>query len=214
MKKILFIISLSVLIALVFAPIFTKSVDKNQEYEFIETHIESKNTDTEEYTEQLIREMKKEMELLNNVCDKKEWFISYKNIVEKYSHTIEPPETIYDYFSDKEVELLFRVVEAEATAGGFNEKANVASVIFNRLSHEGFGDTLNEILVPKQFSPLKDGRAYKVEVTEDTILACEYTFMIEDTTGGAIYFESEDSNVHASYAEYLFTDKVGHKFYK
>lgn len=94
------------------------------------------------------------------------------------------------------------------------KKANVASVIFNRLDHEGFGQTLSEILVPKQFSPLKDGRVCKIEITEDTILACEYAFMIEDTTNGALYFESGNSNVHAAYAEYLFTDKINHHFYK
>lgn len=157
--------------------------------------------------------MQKHEELLN-IKDNKEYFIEYKKLIEEYSEWIDKPETIYDYFTEEELNLLFRVVEAEATAGGFNEKANIASVIFNRLAHDEFGDTLNEILVKSQFSPLRDGRAYKVEITEDTILACEYAFMIEDTTNGAIFFESKGSNIHDSYAEFLFQDGIGHKFYK
>ena len=35
-----------------------------------------------------------------------------------------------------------------------------------------------------------------------------------DVTGGAIYFESKDCNVHAAYSEFLFQDDIGHKFYK
>ena len=148
------------------------------------------------------------------IQDNKEFFLEYKKLIDEYSEWCDPPESIYDCFSEEELNLLFRVVEAEATAGGFDEKANVASVIFNRLEHEKFGDTLNEILIPSQFSPLSDGRAYKVKITEDTILACEYAFMIDDTTDGAIYFEAKGSNVHAAYAEFLFQDSIGHKFYK
>ena len=54
----------------------------------------------------------------------------------------------------------------------------------------------------------------KQGITEDTILACEYAFQLPDVTGGAIYFESKDSNVHAAYAEFMFQDDIGHKFYK
>lgn len=107
---------------------------------------------------------------------------------------------------------MFRVVEAEATAGGFNEKANVASVIFNRINHDDFGDTLSEILVAHQFSCISDGRYLKVEITEDTILSCEYAFMIEDTTDGALFFE-KGTGVHSAYADYTFTDDIGHNFY-
>lgn len=157
--------------------------------------------------------LRKQKEILN-IKDNKEYFLEYKKLIEEYSDWFDPPLNIYDYFDENEIDLLFKVVEAEATAGGFDEKANIASVIFNRLDHEKFGDTLNEILIPSQFSPLLDGRAYKVEITEDTILACEYAFMIDDTTDGALYFEAKGSNVHAAYAEYMFTDQIGHSFYK
>lgn len=159
-----------------------------------------------------ISDMNEKISDIEAINDKKEWFILYKNIINEYSDIIDPPETIYDYYSDEELNLLFRVVEAEATAGGFYEKANVASVIFNRINHESFGNTLSDILVKKQFSCISDGRYLKVNISEDTILACEYVFMIEDTTNGSIFFEA-GGNAHSAYADYVFTDAIGHNFY-
>lgn len=121
-KKILCTVMLSVMIALIFAPIFTESGDKNEEYEHV-VHIETKSIETEEECiERIINEMQYEMDSINSIKDKKKWFISYKNIVEKYSDILDTPESIYDCFSDDELNQLFRVVEAEATAGGFEEK--------------------------------------------------------------------------------------------
>lgn len=161
--------------------------------------------------ELLIEEMQAEMNAIKSIEDPKEYFLEYKRIIQKYDE-LDPPETIYDYYSNEELDLLFRVVEAEATEGGFNEKANVASVIFNRIYHDEFGNTMNDVLVENQFSCISDGRYLEVKITEDTILACEYVFMIEDTTDGAIFFE-KGTGAHASYANYTFTDNIGHNFY-
>ena len=141
-----------------------------------------------------IEEMNQKIADIESIKDKKEWFIAYKNILDEYSEVIDPPETIYDYFTDEELDLLFRVVQAEIDDEYlFEPKTNVASVIFNRLQHERFPDTLSEILVYDQFSPISDGRYKKVEVSEDTILACEYAFQIEDTTGGCLFFDSNNT---------------------
>lgn len=220
MKRVLFIISLSIMIALIFAPIFTDGESKNEEIEYVEVHIETETE--EEYIERLISEMQSEMETINIIEDKKELFIAYKEIIDKYSDTLDPPETIYDVFvrtgteyeeqDIKTLELLFRVVEAEATEGSFLEKANVASVIYNRVEHKEFGNTLNDVLTYDQFSSISDGRYLNVDITEDTILACEYAFMIQDTTDGALFFE-KGTDIHSSYTDYLFTDDIGHCFY-
>lgn len=106
--------------------------------------------------------------------------------------------------------MLFHVVQAEVgDEYSFAQKCNVASVIFNRFYHERFPNTLSEILVHDQFSPIADGRYREVEVTEDTILACEYAFMTEDTTGGCLLF---DSNNTLNY-QFVFNDSA-HNFYK
>lgn len=157
-----------------------------------------------------IEEMNYEMTEIETITDKKEWFIAYKSIIEEYSYIIDPPETIYDYFTEEELDLLFRVVQAEVgDEYSFESKVNVANVIFNRFYHERFPDTLSDILVRDQFSPIADGRYKEVEVTEDTILACEYAFMLEDTTDGCLFF---DSNNTLSY-QFVFNDGA-HNFYK
>ena len=157
-----------------------------------------------------IEEMNYEMTEIETITDKKEWFIAYKNIIEEYSYIIDPPETIYDYFSEEELDLLFHVVQAEVgDEYSFESKVNVANVIFNRFYHERFPNTLSDILVCDQFSPIADGRYREVEVTEDTILACEYAFMLEDTTDGCLFF---DSNNTLNY-QFVFDDGA-HNFYK
>lgn len=157
-----------------------------------------------------IEEMNYEMTEIETITDKKEWFIAYKSIIEEYSYIIDPPETIYDYFTEEELDLLFHVVQAEVgNEYSFESKVNVANVIFNRFYHERFPDTLSDILVRDQFSPIADGRYKEVEITEDTILACEYAFMMEDTTDGCLFF---DSNNTLNY-QFVFNDGE-HNFYK
>ncbi len=160
--------------------------------------------------DEAIENMNQEMIEIESIEDKKDWFIAYKNIIDKYSEILDPPETIYDYFSEEELALLFRVVQAEiGDSGEFIQKVNVASVIFNRLYHERFPDTLSEILVYDQFATISNGKYKEVDVTEDTILACEYAFQIEDTTNGSLFF---DSNNSLNY-EFVFNDSA-HNFYK
>ena len=56
-------------------------------------------------------------------------------------------ETLYDAFLKEELEKMFGVIEAEVgSLGGFEERCNVASVIFNRLEDGRFGDSLDEVL--------------------------------------------------------------------
>lgn len=145
----------------------------------------------------------------NKIKDKKEWFIAYKNIIGEYSYIIDSPETIYDCFTDEELDLLFRTVQAEiGDEYSFEQKCNVASVIFNRVYHEKFPNNLKEILIPSQFSVIKSERYKEVEVSETTILACEYAFLIGDTTNGCLFF---DSNNVLNYC-FLFNDGA-HNFY-
>lgn len=156
-----------------------------------------------------IEEMNQKMAEIESIEDKKEWFIAYKSIIDEYSHIIDSPETIYEYFTEEELDLLFHVVQAEVgDEYSFEQKVNVASVIFNRLEHEKFPDDLSEIIVYDQFSPISNGRYKEVEVSEDTILACEYAFEIEDTTDGCLFF---DSNNTLNY-QFVFNDKA-HNFY-
>lgn len=157
-----------------------------------------------------IENMNVEMAEIESIKDKKEWFIAYKEIVDKYSYILDPPERIYDYYTDEELDMFFHVVQAEiGDEYTFEQKCNVASVILNRIEHYKFSDKMLEILTPDQFETVKNGRINKVSVSEDTILACEYAFEIEDTTDGCLFF---DSNNTLKY-EFVFSDSA-HNFYK
>lgn len=157
-----------------------------------------------------IEEMNQKMTEIESIEDKKEWFIAYKSIIEEYSYIIDPPETIYDYFSKEELDLLFHVVQAEVgDEYSFESKINVAAVIFNRLAHERFPNSLSEIFSKDQFSTISNERYKKVNVSEDTILACEYAFQIEDTTNGCLFFDSNNSLDY----KFVFNDNA-HNFYR
>lgn len=161
-------------------------------------------------------------ELMNSLeyCeDKEEWYRDYLKFLRKYEdeELIDLPETIYDVYEQDEIELFQRVVEAEVGAvGGFNEKVNVACAILNRLNEPKFSyvETLGDIFTPSQFATISNGSYKNVIVSEQTVLACEYAFCIEDTVDGAVFFEGNGSNIHGNYADHVMTDDVGHKFYK
>lgn len=140
--------------------------------------------------------MEEELLAIENIIDDKEWFLAYKDILFRYAEWVEVPVTIYDVFTEDELDLLFRVVQAEVgDEWGFTQKTNVASVIFNRLYSEKdnfkYQDTLSKVLVEDEFSTISDKRYKDVQISELTILACEYAFMIEDTTDGCMAFRSD-----------------------
>lgn len=140
---------------------------------------------------------------------KEEWFKQYKSLTEEYGDILGKPETIYDNFTQQELNLLFKVVQAEiGSEYSFEQKCNVVSVIYNRLKDYRFGNTINEILVGHQFSTISSGAIYKVTIDERTVLACEYVYLFGDTTNGALFF---DSNGRLNY-KFLFNDGA-HNFY-
>lgn len=153
-------------------------------------------TPTLDPIEVALKDVERRMSKLESIEDEMEWFIAYKEIANDYEGILESPKSIYDCFSEDELDLLFRVVQAEVgDEWEFIHKVNVASVIFNRLysKEDDFAkqNTLSEVLVKRQFSTIKSGRYKQVEVSEMTILACEYSFMIQDTTDGCIAFRSD-----------------------
>lgn len=135
--------------------------------------------------------------------------------VQDYLETFSKDEpTLYNTYSEKELELLFRVVEAEATDYSIECKSHVASVIFNRLKAGWWGGDLTKcIMAKRQFAVITNGRYLKVKVTEETILACEIAFA-GDTAQGALFFDSTKGKSWAhENRKYIFSDDV-HWFYK
>lgn len=161
--------------------------------------------------ELIIQKMQEELETINIIEDKEQWFIAYKALVRKYEEVIDPPLTIYDYYTDEEINLIQRVVETECYDQDFESKVNVASVVFNRIEdiNGRYGANVKEVVTAKnQFAYGRE------KITESTILAVEYAFQIEDTTNGCVAFRSDKSPATWYGWEYVFTDLAGHHFYK
>ncbi len=210
MNKILYIVALSIMIAFIFAPIYTYEEEK------VEVNIEEDiATEVSEIFERE-QEMYDEIVRVSYIEDRKEWFIEYKNLCEKYPEYLAKQEEIYDVFNENELEKLFRIVEAEATKGTFQDKVNVAVTIFNRINHDDFGSTIDEVITPDQFSPLQNGRYYEVIVTEETVLACEYAYVFGIIEHDALFFDRTNGNswAHKNLEEVKVNGDNAHRFYK
>lgn len=159
--------------------------------------------------EQKCSEVLLKQEALSLIENKKEWFIAYKKLINEYSEWVDSPETIYDYYSEEDINYLARAVETECYGCDFESKVHVASVILNRAENENFPDTLEGVVTASgQFVYSKKS------ISEDTQLAIEYAFEIEDETEGALYFHSNKMTDCFNGADYIFSDNAVHHFYK
>ena len=133
------------------------------------------------------KETKKEKALQTN--SKK----SKKQSKETSSKKKESKNTPKIKISEKEKQVLLRIVEAEATGEDVKGKMLVANVILNRVSNEEFPDNVIDVVFQcengkYQFSPLYDGRYWDVTISEDSKKAVERVLNGEDSSQGALYF--------------------------
>lgn len=200
--------------------IVTKSVNeyRNKIYE-IQEEIE-RQLHTEEEQNRIKNEFQSKLESIQS-DNRKKWFISYNSILEeyrKYSY-IEMPMTVYEEYDIEELKVFQRLVAAETTGGDFESKCNVASVIWNRLHSQNYPDNIIDVIYEKdgsvQFTPTYDGRIDTVEVTDDDILAVEYTYMFGSTAYDCIAFDNVKGNSwNKNKLEMVFTDSINHTFYR
>lgn len=140
------------------------------------------------------------------------------------------PEYKYE-LSDEERNILERVVEAEVGSSFsykgekvseeeiLKSKIRVAQVFYNRVEDESkfscIGNMKESLLYPGATSTIGNGSYYRVKVTELTKEAVELALLetTEDYSQGALFFHS-GSSTSSPYGNYLFTDSVGHKFFK
>ncbi len=124
----------------------------------------------------------------------------------------------------KEIGMLERIVEAEATGEDMVGRILVANVIMNRMADEEFPDTVEDVIFQRsgdeyQFSPISDKRYWSVEVSEKTEEAVKRALEGEDYSEGALYFMARKRTKKSSARwfddnlEWLFKHG-GHEFYK
>ena len=125
--------------------------------------------------------------------------------------------------SEDDLNILLRIVEAEAGGEDENGKLLVANVVLNRVKSPLFPDTVREVVYQQdygvyQFSPVKDGRIDRVTVSAGTRSAVERAIYGEDISRGALYFAArsrasgESMRWFDSSLTWLFA-YGGHEFY-
>jgi len=131
-------------------------------------------------------------------------------------------ETAYDLM-DEDLDVLMRIVEAEAGTEDIEGKLLVANVVLNRVNSEKFPDSVTEVVFQRekgvsQFSPISDGRFWEVKISEETTEAVERALEGEDISQGALYFAARkyaDSDRMRWFDEnltFLF-EHGGHEFF-
>ena len=104
----------------------------------------------------------------------------------------ETTEYVYD-LSERDMELLLRIVEAEAGCEDEDGRILVANVVLNRMESELFPDSVAEVVLQtnngvSQFSPVSSGSIWTVEISEETREAVEKALEGENRSQGALFF--------------------------
>lgn len=119
-----------------------------------------------------------------------------------------------------ELDLLERIVQAEAGGEDLKGKILVANVILNRVHSSRFpNDIRSVIMAGRQFSPVSDGRLWTVTVSAQTKEAVQRALDGEDYSQGALYFMARSA---ASASNVTWFDRAltrlfrhgGHEFFK
>ena len=145
---------------------------------------------------------------------------------------MEEDNSLFAQLTDEEWDILYRVARCEA--GGWCKtytecgncsrcedakegQKNVVYVILNRLNNPRFPKTVKDIVFAKsQFSVVNSDRFYNIVISDyckANVQEAVKDYQAGVSAQGALYFNSISPD-YWSWAEYLFTDAVGHHFFK
>lgn len=104
-------------------------------------------------------------------------------------------------YSNADVELLAKVISAEARGESYEGQVAVGAVILNRVAHPSFPDSLSGVIYQKgAFSCVNDSNWYQ-PVAESSKKAARDAMNGWDPSGGAIYYfnasKTNDSFMHS-----------------
>lgn len=104
-------------------------------------------------------------------------------------------------YTDEDVNLLAKVISAEARGESYEGQVAVGAVILNRISHPSFPDSLSGVVYQKgAFSCVNDSNWYQ-PVEASAKRAAQDALNGWDPTGGAIYYfnpaKTSDSFMHS-----------------
>ncbi len=125
--------------------------------------------------------------------------------------------------SEKDLETLMRIVEAEAGGEDRKGKLLVANVVINRVRNKRFPNNVTDVVYQKaknvtQFSPVSNGFINQVKISEETRDVVYSALKGEDVSNGALFFMArklaspENAEWFDSNLTFLFS-YGGHDFY-
>lgn len=97
------------------------------------------------------------------------------------------------FLDEESMDILCRIVEAEAGTEDEEGRMLVANVVLNRVESQRFPNTVKGVVFQKnggvcQFSPIATGSYYRVKVSEKTRSAVDRVLRGEDISQGALFF--------------------------
>ncbi|MDE7185226.1 MAG: cell wall hydrolase [Lachnospiraceae bacterium] len=146
----------------------------------------------------------------------------FESLERVISYEILKPRYCIDV-SEKDLDTLMKIVEAEAGGEDRKGKLLVANVVINRVRNKKFPNNVTDVVYQKaqnvtQFSPVSNGRIDEVTISEETKEAVYSALRGEDISGGALFFMArkyavpENAAWFDSQLTYLFS-YGGHDFY-
>ncbi|MBM4763573.1 cell wall hydrolase [Bacillus sp. B15-48] len=98
------------------------------------------------------------------------------------------------FIGKKELKLLARLVHAEAKGEPFEGKVAVAKVVLNRMEHEQFPDTIEEVIYQKNaFEPVQNGSIQEPANEEARQAVKEAIKADEEEHDDILYFYNPDT---------------------
>lgn len=128
----------------------------------------------------------------------------------------ECPQRTYN-FSDEDIIVLSKIIQAESGNQSLKGKCLVGKVILNRFA-TGKYNSIKEVVFERskgvyQFTPIKDGKYFEAIPTNECYQAIDMLSYGWDESLGAMYFCDGKSSWHNNNLQRLFKEG-GHVFYK
>lgn len=131
------------------------------------------------------------------VIESKEEIILIQEIVkvreEKKKQKVEIKHMAAESVDRNDLEVLSKIVHAEAKGEPYEGKVAVAEVVINRVEDENFPDTVKDVVYQDgQFQPVVNG-AINNTPSEDAIKASKEVLMSDSTSHNAMYFYNNET---------------------
>ncbi|MBQ6569909.1 MAG: spore cortex-lytic enzyme [Clostridia bacterium] len=99
-------------------------------------------------------------------------------------------------YSQSDLDLLARIISAEARGESYTGQVAVGAVVMNRVEHPSFPDSVAGVIYQRgAFTALEDGQ-WHASVTESARRAAKQALGGSDPTGGAIYYYNPKTAVN------------------